>query len=125
MSNRTRVGLTWMIWIAGIALTFIFMSNAIAGLLDDWLVIVPLIVALFSTVTFWGVGTETDDKELPSLPRDNKQGDSTAYTMALLMEMMDEDERYEFKSQLKRRILSGETVMDESIIMDMEKRKRG
>jgi hypothetical protein len=45
--------------------------------------------------------------------------------MALLMEMMDEDEREEFKSQLKRRILSGETVTDESLIVDMEKRKRG
>ncbi len=51
--------------------------------------------------------------------------DNTVYTMALLMEMMDEDERQSFKSRLQERILSGETVTDESLIMDMEKRKRG
>ncbi|HRF94850.1 MAG TPA: hypothetical protein PLZ51_06645, partial [Aggregatilineales bacterium] len=54
-----------------------------------------------------------------------KRGDNTAYSMALLMEMMDEDEREEFKHNLKQRILSGENVTNESLILDMEKRKRG
>jgi len=50
--------------------------------------------------------------------------DNTVYTMALLMEMMDDDERQAFKERLQERILSGETATDESLIADMEKHKR-
>lgn len=123
MDNKWRVGLTLMFWIAGIGITLVFLSNVTAGLLDDWLVIVPLVVTLFSTVTLWGVDPE---KGLPSASTPSeKKSDNTAYTMALLMEMMDDDERNAFKSRLQERILSGESVTDGSLIQEMEKRKRG
>jgi len=111
-----------MFWIIGAIFTYLFMINASAGLLADWVVIFPFIFATIPTILLWGF-----NKEAPktSLAMNHKQGDNTAYTMALLMEMMDEDEREEFKSQLKRRILSGETITDESLIIDIEKRKRG
>ncbi|MCL4256110.1 MAG: hypothetical protein KJ043_20300 [Anaerolineae bacterium] len=121
MNYKWRVGLTLMFWIVGIGITFIFLGNVVAGLLDDWLVIVPLVITLLSTMTLWGLDPE---KALPDQPTSEKKSDSTAYTMALLMEMMDEYEREEFKSQLKQRILSGESVTDASIIQEMEKRKQ-
>ncbi len=124
MSDKQRIELTWMFWGVGIAITLIFLVSVAIDILSDWMVIVPLVVALFATVTLWGVDAE-NKKGSPTPPHNDKQGDSTAYTMALLMEMMDDDEREEFKSQLKQRILSGEAVTDESLIMDMEKRKRG
>ncbi len=122
MNDKWRVGLTLMFWIVGIGVTLIFLGNVTAGLLDDWLIVVPLIVTLLSTVTLWGVDPE---KIIPEQSASEKRNDSTAYSMALLMEMMDEDEREEFKHNLKDRILSGENVTNESLILDMEKRKRG
>ena len=122
MNDKWRVGLTLMFWVVGISITLIFLGNVTAGLLDDWLIVVPLIVTLLSTVTLWGIDPE---KGIPEQITSVKQTDNTAYSMALLMEMMDEDEREEFKHNLKQRILSGENVTNESLIMDMEKRKRG
>lgn len=122
MNDKWRVGLTLMFWVVGIGVTLIFLGNVTAGLLDDWLIVVPLILTLLSTVTLWGVDPE---KALPNSSPSEKKSDTTAYTMALLMEMMDEDERQTFKERLQERILSGEVVRDESLIADMEKRKRG
>ena len=126
MNDKWRIGLTLIFWIVGIGITLLFLSNVAAGILSDWLVIVPLIITLFATVTLWGVDPSGENKkELPTPLQNNRQGDSTAYTMALLMEMMDEDERQAFKARLQERILSGDMVTDESLIADMEKRKRG
>jgi hypothetical protein len=92
---------------------------------DGWVVSIPLGVALIATLAIWIGGSEKTSSKQASNTAKGGDNNNSAYTMALLMEMMDEDERYEFKSQLKRRILSGEDITDESIIMDMEKRKRG
>ncbi|MCU0479998.1 MAG: hypothetical protein MUE54_02155 [Anaerolineae bacterium] len=121
-NDKWRVGLTLMFWVVGIGITLIFLGNVTAGLLDDWLIVIPFIFTLISTVILWDDDTE---KTLPDSSPSEKKSDTTAYTMALLMEMMDEDERQTFKERLQERILSGEVVRDESLIADMEKHKRG
>ncbi len=118
-SNATVA--TIAIWIATTII------SVFALMFEGWAVAIPLGVALVATLAIWVPSSERSshaDKGSGGYSSE-KRGDNSAYTMALLMEMMDEDEREEFKSQLKRRILSGESVTDESIIMDMEKRKRG
>lgn len=122
MNDKWRIGLTLMFWVVGIGITLLFLSYVSAGILSDWLVIVPLVITLMATVTFWGVDSE---KTRPEKSDVEKRSDSTAYSMALLMEMMDEDERQSFKERLQERILSGDAVTDESLIADMERRKRG
>jgi len=123
MSYNSKQNTTIFIWIATTIISIFSLMS------EGWVVSIPLGVALFATVAVWSSGNESTSneakKEATVSSHPEKRGDSTAYTMALLMEMMDEEEREEFKSQLKRRILSGETVTDESLIADMEKRKRG
>lgn len=121
VNDKGRETATIVIWGATAFISFFALMS------DGWVVSIPLGVALIATMVIWITSAiektsanQTNQKSSPE-----RKGDSTAYTMALLMEMMDEDEREEFKSQLKRRILSGESVTDESLIMDMEKRKRG
>ncbi|MDX2075534.1 MAG: hypothetical protein SFZ02_03830 [bacterium] len=122
MNDKSRETTTIVIWGITAVLSFFALMS------EGWVISIPLGVALICTLVIWitgaiektaGVGQNNQNYT------SEKRGDNSAYTMALLMEMMDEDEREEFKSQLKRRILSGESVTDESIIMDMEKRKRG
>lgn len=120
MSYHSKQNTTIFIWIATTIISIFSLMS------EGWVVSIPLGVALFATVAVWSSGNESDAKEVKTQSSaTEKRGDNTAYTMALLMEMMDDEEREAFKSQLKRRILSGETVTDESLIMDMEKRKRG
>ncbi len=126
MDVKWRFGATLVIWILATIMSIVALTNASAGMLEDWVVAVPLGVALIATLAVWESSkSESSSKSSEQASSSAKKGDSTAYNMALLMEMMDDDEREEFKSQLKRRILSGETVTDESIVADIEKRKRG
>ncbi|HRF94847.1 MAG TPA: hypothetical protein PLZ51_06630, partial [Aggregatilineales bacterium] len=109
MDVKWRFGTTALIWVLATIMTVVAFVSANSGNLEDWIMVVPLVVAMFATVTIWesskGDSSKSDEKS-----SSGKKGDSTAYTMALLMEMMDEDEREEFKYDLKNRILSGEAV---------------
>jgi pyruvoyl-dependent arginine decarboxylase (PvlArgDC) len=123
MNDTGRQNATIAIWIATtvISLGSLLFSN------ESWVVSIPLGVALVATLAIW---VQDSDKKSGNHKENTtyepeKRSDNTAYSMALLMEMMDEDEREEFKHNLKQRILSGENVTNESLIMDMEKRKRG
>jgi hypothetical protein len=89
---------------------------------------IPIIVAMLWTVfrTFIPPrpkqSTHTQQETL--LP----QNAPTPYKMALLLEMMDDDEREAFKQQLKREILAEETShgdFDRLALEETEKRKRG
>lgn len=122
MEAKWRFGATLVIWAFATLLAIIALGNAGLGWIEDWVVAVPLGVALIATLAVWESGNPSKSSGQVS---SGKKSDNTAYNMAFLMEMMDEDEREEFKSQLKRRILSGETVTDESIATDIQKRKRG
>jgi ABC-type transport system involved in cytochrome bd biosynthesis fused ATPase/permease subunit len=121
MNDKSRENTTIVIWGITAALSFFALMS------EGWVIAIPLGVALICTLVIWITGAieKTAGVGQNNQNYTSEQRGDSAYTMALLMEMMDEDERDEFKSQLKRRILSGETVTDESIIMDMEKRKRG
>jgi hypothetical protein len=121
MDAKWRFGATIVIWVFSFVLTVLALVGAAGESLDDWVIAIPMVIALVSTITIW---ESKNSKVTP--PSDLvKQTDNTAYSMALLMEMMDDDEREEFKHNLKQRILSGENVTNESLILDMEKRKRG
>jgi hypothetical protein len=122
MDIKWRFGTTAFIWILATIMTVVAFVSANSGNLEDWIMVVPLVVAMFTTVAIWesskGDSSKSDEKG-----SSGKKGDSTAYTMALLMEMMDDDEREEFKYNLKNRILSGEAVTDESLAEELQKRK--
>ena len=122
MDNKSLRDVTVKIWVAafivGLILPTMF-SNSLpytisAALLTTvfiwWNVIAKGIMSLFS----------------PSQARQNPPSEvnNTAYKLAVLMEMMDEDERDEFKYQLKNNLLAGDDSLSiESLIA--EKRKRG
>ncbi|MCU0479995.1 MAG: hypothetical protein MUE54_02140 [Anaerolineae bacterium] len=125
MEAKWRFGATVFIWAFATLMAIVALGNASIGMLEDWVVALPLGVALIATLSVWESGKPNSSSKSSDQSSSGKKSDNTAYNMALLMEMMDDDEREEFKSQLKRRILSGETVTDESILVDIEKRKRG
>lgn len=125
MEAKWRFGATVVIWGLATLMAIVALGNAGLGWIEDWVVAVPLGVALIATVAIWESGRGDSRSSSQNQPQTDQKPDSTAYTMALLLEMMDEYEREEFKAQLKHRILSGESLTDTSIVQDMEKRKRG
>ena len=121
MDNKSLRDVTIKIWVAAFIVGLILpttFSNSLpytisAALLTTvfiwWNVILKGIVGLFSSKS---------RKNPPS------EVNNTAYKLAVLMEMMDENERDEFKYQLKNNLLAGDdSVSIESLIA--EKRKRG
>ncbi|PJF29421.1 MAG: hypothetical protein CUN52_08480 [Phototrophicales bacterium] len=127
MDAKWRFGATVVIWGLATLMAIVALGNAGLGWIEDWVVAVPLGVALVATLAVWesGRGDSRSSSSSKNQSHTDQKSDSTAYTMALLMEMMDDDEREEFKSQLKQRILSGESLTDASMVQEMEKRKRG
>lgn len=125
MDAKWRFGATFIVWSFASAMTIIAFIASSSGSLEDWLAVVPLAVALISTIVIWESASDDKKSSNKSLGSSTVQKpDNTAYNMALLMEMMDDDEREEFKYRLKERILSGDSAVDASIIQEMEKRKR-
>lgn len=126
MDAKWRFGATIVVWGFSFVLTLIAFIAAADSSFEDWLAVVPLAVALISTIVIWESASDDKKSSDKSVGSSTVQKpDNTAYNMALLMEMMDDDEREEFKYRLKERILSGENITNESLILDMEKRKRG
>lgn len=126
MDAKWRFGATIIVWGFSFVLTLIAFIAAADSSFEDWLAVVPMAVALISTIVIWESGKDDEKSSNKSSGSSTVQKpDNTAYNMALLMEMMDDDEREEFKYRLKERILSGENITNESLILDMEKRKRG
>lgn len=87
---------------------------------------VPLGVAFLSTAFIWGsaIATALFNHSKPiQQSQSTDKGDSTPYKLAMLLEMMTEEEREDFKNRLKDNLLSG----DESLSLEDlagEKRKR-
>ncbi|MDX2075535.1 MAG: hypothetical protein SFZ02_03835 [bacterium] len=124
MDTKWRFGATAIIWAFATLMSIIIIGNMSLGWIEEWTLAIPLGGALVATLTIWESAKNSSQKT-ESTSTSSQQTDNTAYSMALLMEMMDDDEREEFKQNLKNRILSGENVTNESLILDMEKRKRG
>jgi len=113
-----RWNITLRIWMATIFLGII-MPNPGSGMIA---------LALLSTVFIWvnevlrklGISISTSSNKPHSTDTSDK-----AYKLAVLLEMMDEDEREDFKHQLKNDLISGGD--SESLSLDAlitEKRKR-
>jgi len=89
-----------------------------------FLALVPIVVALLWTALAWFRGA-FDTTTTPS----TKNIDAPMpYKMALLLEMMDEDEREALKQDLRRQILADENsseMFSRLMVEETEKRKRG
>jgi hypothetical protein len=123
VNDKSKQNSTIVIWLAAMVISIFALMNSV--FLGSWVIAalaIPMGLAFLTTAVVWG-GDRSHRSKLSEASESKK--DNTAYSMALLMEMMDEDEREEFKYNLKNRILSGENVTNESLILDMEKRKRG
>ena len=87
--------------------------------------LIPLGFALFAISIIWGsaiIEAMVAPKYYPP-PQANRE-DTTAYKLAMLMELMDEDERQVFKNRLADDLLSGDDSLSIESLM-AEKRKRG
>ncbi|HRF94848.1 MAG TPA: hypothetical protein PLZ51_06635, partial [Aggregatilineales bacterium] len=106
MDAKWRFGATAVIWFISAIISIIVLVNSM--FLEDWVLAIPLGIAMIATIAIWESGNSAKyEAKSSSRSESVKQTDNTAYSMALLMEMMDEDEREEFKHNLKQRILSG------------------
>ena len=85
------------------------------------LVIVPLIIALIGTFVIWGLPEVTKNKDAGKLAAQldesagkakRQAGSRQEERLALLLEMMDEDEREAFKASLKRQVLEDAAYHD-------------
>ncbi len=125
MNDKSKQNATIAIWLVAMVISIFVLMNSV--FLGSWVIAalaMPMGLAFLSTAIVWNSHSSNTTNTV-SAKNTAKNNDNTVYTMALLMEMMDDDERQSFKSRLQERILSGEAVTDESLIMDMEKRKRG
>ncbi|MDX2075537.1 MAG: hypothetical protein SFZ02_03845 [bacterium] len=121
MDSTSRRDATIFIWSISmmIALFLLFASGR------EGVMLIPLGMALLGTAIIWGsaiIEAMVTPKYYP--PSQAKREDTTAYKLAMLMELMDEDERQAFKNRLADDLLSGDDSLSiESLIT--EKRKRG
>jgi 1,4-dihydroxy-2-naphthoate octaprenyltransferase len=122
MDNKARRDATVMVWI-GAVLGGMFFNTPFAPALP-----LTIATAILTTILLWGwVVIKPVWRRLASATSKKPpqtEVNNTAYKLAVLMEMMDEHERDEFKYQLKNNLLAGDDSMSiESLIA--EKRKRG
>lgn len=126
MNDLGRLIISIVIWVGcvGIAVTTLITNNSIIG------VIFPLIMAVAGTVALWGGDNSakhpTQRRFGPPSHINTKLKRESSYEekMRLLMEMMDEDERQEFKQMLKRQVLNQNTphsnLVDGEMPFDMD-----
>lgn len=138
--QRRRVIAVWVIsLIMAIVLTITLMDRKVAvGPTTSWsgivtpgpevsatlLALVPVVVAILWTALAWFRGS-FDTTTTPSTQNIDAP---LPYKMALLLEMMDEDEREALKQDLRRQILADENhseMLSRLMVEESEKRKRG
>jgi hypothetical protein len=123
--------ITLVVWLVSIILSLILYSTVTnMGLIranapfDIYVCAFPILAAIVWTGLAW----LNRSKNQSHLAEKQAESASIPYKMALLLEMMDEDEREAFKHQLKRDILASETGygdFDRLALEETEKRKRG
>lgn len=116
----------FLVWIISIILMAIFFNTASTRQEADYtLGFVPSVAAFIWTVLAW-LG-HRKNQAMPTMQ--HIQHAPTSYKMALLLEMMTEDEREALKHDLRRQILAEESSaqehFDRLMLDDTEKRKRG
>lgn len=98
------------IWLA---ITGIIISLMVTGAQAGWMVsMVALFVALAATARIWSGGETRSSGAFnagarESLEKLKRGGGESDAKMRLLLEMMDDDERYAFKQAMKERMLRG------------------
>ena len=93
-------------WIAvGIGLFSVGIYGAETGRDVGWLFVLPILITVFTTIILSGAlpgfWLRSPGEEKAKRQRDDK--------LALLLELMDEDERMAFKEALKQRVLGSES----------------
>jgi hypothetical protein len=109
MNEAAKAIPTIIIWLVagGIAITALIASRGDIGTAIPIIAIV-MAVGLFSTAAIWtseGAGKNASQRITETPEKAKRRGGTPDSRMALLMEMMNEDEREAFKETLKRRIL--------------------
>jgi len=122
MDAKWRFGATLVIWVFMGTISILALLASLEYDISGWTFFTPIVVAMFSMLPLWASDSGSSSTKTGGYVKAEKP-DNTAYSMALLMEMMDDDEREEFKYDLKNRILSGEAVTDESLAEELQKRK--
>ncbi len=126
MDAKWRFGATLVIWVFMGTISILALLASLEYDVSGWAFFTPIVLAMLSMLPLWASDSSFSSSSSPTKTGGyvkEEKYDNTAYSMALLMEMMDDDERDEFKHNLKNRILSGETVTDESLAEELQKRK--
>jgi hypothetical protein len=121
MDNKSRRDVTIKVWVAALIVGLMLYTPFNPSL--PYTIAVALLTTL---LIWWHVILKGILRTFSSESQQNSPSEvnTTAYKLAVLMEMMDDHERDEFKYQLKNNLLSGDdSVTIESLIT--EKRKRG
>lgn len=116
--NDFKVFLTVVMWVVALVITFSglagqFVGNPIAESRQVWYVIAPLVTVVLASLIMWVAPEEAEAKlaqQAAESDRKNKrqEGDS----LAMLLDLMDEDERRDFIERLKERALDNLGVND-------------
>lgn len=99
MPERDSVPILATMWIAVAIMEIAAVSNGHFGIGF----ILPLLIATLLTVGFWA--TPMIRSKFERQTNEEKRKNNSADSMAALLALMDEDERQEFKEQLKQRML--------------------
>lgn len=119
MSDIHKTIVTVSIWIAvglidfGVALSNIEQGNALG-----WPFMLPLIIALIGTIFIWTVPAILERRAGTTQHSEHKAKRDSGAMMAVLMELMDEDERIVFKQKLQQRLLRDVGYIDDGEIPD-------
>ncbi|MCU0479994.1 MAG: hypothetical protein MUE54_02135 [Anaerolineae bacterium] len=121
MNNQIRWNITLRIWVAALIIGALMTQPGYE------IMSIAVATALLATLFVWADGI-LHRLGIPALVNKAQSSDTSdkAYKLAVLLEMMDEDEREEFKHRLKNDLMGGgdsESLSIESLIT--EKRKRG
>jgi hypothetical protein len=119
MSDIHKTIVTVSIWIAvglidfGVALSNIEQGNALG-----WPFMLPLIIALLGTVFIWTVPALLERRVGVSHHSESKSKRDSGAMMAVLMELMDEDERAVLKQKLQQRLMRDVGYINDGEIPD-------
>jgi len=109
MNDFWKMITTAIIWtICGgiiLAMTIQGVANNVAA---NWVLVLPLLAAVLTTLVIWAAGqggTQSREAALRESGKAKRLNLTRDDKMAMLMDMMDEDERAAFKAALARKLL--------------------
>jgi hypothetical protein len=117
--------LTFFFWVGALAVSIVAIENANGQDLGA-VAVLPFVMAFLATVAIWGIPelARINEARAGRVSREDyekgkrEQGSRRIEQLALLLELMDEDEREDFKQALKQRVLEGTYGEDEMLFTD-------